>query len=132
MRPGMSVRVEVLGPEVQGRPAGAAAALDFAAGRPRALLATGGAAPVKLGACGARSASSSRASRRGPGCASRDEGSRRPRREERMSPRQRRIARFAAGGAVLLAVAVCLWLVAGAGRGLGAGGDWVRCGARTW
>jgi multidrug resistance efflux pump len=54
MRPGMSVRIEVLGPEVKGVLLAPRAALDFpgvAGGRPRALLASGGAVPVKLGAC---------------------------------------------------------------------------------
>jgi multidrug efflux pump subunit AcrA (membrane-fusion protein) len=63
MRPGMSVRVEVLGPEVKGAllipraaldfgaSAAAAASIGSAGGRPRALLASGGAVPVKLGAC---------------------------------------------------------------------------------
>jgi multidrug resistance efflux pump len=53
MRPGMSVRVEVLGPEVKGALLVPRAALDVSPGGPRALLASGGAAPVKLGACGA-------------------------------------------------------------------------------
>jgi multidrug resistance efflux pump len=53
MRPGMSVRVEVLGPEVKSALLVPRAALDVSAGKPRALLASGGAAPVKLGACGA-------------------------------------------------------------------------------
>ena len=53
MRPGMSVRVEVLGTELKDVLLVPRAALDFAgtAGSPRALLATGGAVPVKLGAC---------------------------------------------------------------------------------
>jgi len=42
-----------------------------------------------------------------------------------MSPRQRRITRFAASGVVLLALAVCLWLVAGRASA-SAGGDWVE------
>ncbi|HEX3126499.1 MAG TPA: efflux RND transporter periplasmic adaptor subunit, partial [Thermoanaerobaculia bacterium] len=53
MRPGMSVRVEVLGPEVRGLIV-PREALDFpdpASGQPRALLAEGGAAPVRLGPC---------------------------------------------------------------------------------
>ncbi|MES1240748.1 MAG: efflux RND transporter periplasmic adaptor subunit [Acidobacteriota bacterium] len=53
MRPGMSVRVEVLGPEVQGLIV-PREALDFpdpASGSPRALLADGGAVPVRLGPC---------------------------------------------------------------------------------
>jgi HlyD family secretion protein len=49
MRPGMSVRVEVLGPEVQGLIV-PREALDFS-GSPRALLADGGAVPVRLGPC---------------------------------------------------------------------------------
>jgi HlyD family secretion protein len=53
MRPGMSVRVEVLGPEVKGALLVPRTALDFAAGGPRALLAAGGAAPVRLGPCSA-------------------------------------------------------------------------------
>ena len=56
MRPGMSVRVEVLGPEVKGVLLVPRAALDFAGGiggQTRALLASGGAVPVKLGACAA-------------------------------------------------------------------------------
>ncbi|MFL6197324.1 MAG: efflux RND transporter periplasmic adaptor subunit [Thermoanaerobaculia bacterium] len=52
MRPGMSVRVEVLGPEVKDALLVPRAALDLAAGKPRALLAGGGAADVKLGPCG--------------------------------------------------------------------------------
>ncbi|MFY9826089.1 MAG: efflux RND transporter periplasmic adaptor subunit [Thermoanaerobaculia bacterium] len=57
MRPGMSVRVEVLGAERKDVLLVPRAALDFAApvgmaaGSPRALLAGGGAVPVKLGAC---------------------------------------------------------------------------------
>jgi HlyD family secretion protein len=42
-----------------------------------------------------------------------------------MSPRQRRITRFAASGVALLALAVCLWLVAGRASA-SAGGDWVE------
>lgn len=49
MRPGMSVRVEVLGPEVQGLIV-PRQALDLP-GPPRVLLAEGGAVPVKLGPC---------------------------------------------------------------------------------
>lgn len=52
MRPGMSVRVEVLGPEVKNALLVPRSALDVSAGGPRALLASGGAAAVKLGACG--------------------------------------------------------------------------------
>jgi HlyD family secretion protein len=56
MRPGMSVRVEVLGAELKNVLLVPRAALDFAAGpgvagNPRALLASGGTAPVKLGEC---------------------------------------------------------------------------------
>jgi multidrug resistance efflux pump len=50
MRPGMSVRVEVLGPEVQGLIV-PRASLDLSAGPPRALLAEGGAVAVRLGPC---------------------------------------------------------------------------------
>ncbi len=53
MRPGMSVRVEVLGDETKGALLVPRAALDFAAGGPRVLLAAGGAAPVRLGPCSA-------------------------------------------------------------------------------
>jgi multidrug efflux pump subunit AcrA (membrane-fusion protein) len=42
-----------------------------------------------------------------------------------MSPRQRRVTRFAAGGAALLAAAVLLWLMAGRAAA-SAGGDWVE------
>jgi HlyD family secretion protein len=49
MRPGMSVRVEVLGPEVRGLIV-PREALDLS-GSPRALLADGGAVEVKLGPC---------------------------------------------------------------------------------
>lgn len=56
MRPGMSVRVEVLGAELKNVLLVPRAALDFAGspGKPgsaRALLASGGAVPVKLGEC---------------------------------------------------------------------------------
>jgi HlyD family secretion protein len=51
MRPGMSVRVEVLGPEVKDALLAPRAALDFSGVQPRALLATGGAAEVRLGPC---------------------------------------------------------------------------------
>jgi multidrug efflux pump subunit AcrA (membrane-fusion protein) len=58
MRPGMSVRVEVLGAEQKDVLLAPRAALDFGAhgkvGDVRALLASGGAAPVKLGACSAQ------------------------------------------------------------------------------
>jgi multidrug resistance efflux pump len=53
MRPGMSVRVEVLGDEARDVLLVPRAALDFAAGGPRVLLAAGGEAPVRLGACSA-------------------------------------------------------------------------------
>lgn len=49
MRPGMSVRVEVLGPAVQGLIV-PREALEFS-NSPRALLADGGAVPVRLGPC---------------------------------------------------------------------------------
>jgi multidrug resistance efflux pump len=52
MRPGMSVRVEVLGPEVREALLVPRAALDLASGKPKALLAGGGTADVKLGPCG--------------------------------------------------------------------------------
>src|SRR6476661_4371287 len=42
-----------------------------------------------------------------------------------MSPRQRRYTRFAAGGAVLIGLAVSLWLVAGRAGATGAG-DWAE------
>ena len=51
MRPGMSVRVEVLGPEVKDSLLVPRQALDFSGARPRALLAAGGAAEVRLGPC---------------------------------------------------------------------------------
>lgn len=50
MRPGMSVRVEVLGPEVRGLLV-PREALDLSSGQPRALLADGTAVPVRLGPC---------------------------------------------------------------------------------
>jgi multidrug resistance efflux pump len=53
MRPGMSVRVEVLGPEVKDALLVPRAALDLSGARPRALLAAGGAAEVRLGPCAA-------------------------------------------------------------------------------
>ncbi|MFL6260023.1 MAG: HlyD family secretion protein [Thermoanaerobaculia bacterium] len=53
MRPGMSVRVEVLGAEAKDTLLVPRVALDFAAGGPRALLAAGGSAPVRLGPCSA-------------------------------------------------------------------------------
>jgi len=42
-----------------------------------------------------------------------------------MSPRNRRVTRYAAGGAALLAVVLALWLVAGRAAA-SAGGDWVE------
>jgi multidrug resistance efflux pump len=53
MRPGMSVRVEVLGPETRDALLAPRAALDLSGRQPKALLAAGGAAPVKLGPCSA-------------------------------------------------------------------------------
>jgi HlyD family secretion protein len=55
MRPGMSVRVEVLGPETRDALLVPRAALRFGNGReaPRALLAAGGEAAVRLGPCSA-------------------------------------------------------------------------------
>jgi HlyD family secretion protein len=53
MRPGMSVRVEVLEAETQDALLVPRAAIDFAAGGPRVLLDAGGAAPVRLGPCSA-------------------------------------------------------------------------------
>jgi multidrug efflux pump subunit AcrA (membrane-fusion protein) len=53
MRPGMSVRVEVMGPEIRNALLVPRAALDFANGGPRAFLAAGGTAPVRLGPCSA-------------------------------------------------------------------------------
>lgn len=53
MRPGMSVRVEVLGAEKKDALLVPRAALDFSGGKTRALLASGGAADVRLGPCGA-------------------------------------------------------------------------------
>jgi RND family efflux transporter MFP subunit len=50
MRPGMSVRVEVLGPEVSGLIV-PRSALDLSTGSPRVLLADGRAVPVRLGPC---------------------------------------------------------------------------------
>lgn len=50
MRPGMSVRVEVLGPEVRGLIV-PREALDLSASPPQALLADGGAVEVRLGPC---------------------------------------------------------------------------------
>ncbi|HEY2292390.1 MAG TPA: efflux RND transporter periplasmic adaptor subunit [Thermoanaerobaculia bacterium] len=53
MRPGMSVRVEVLGDETKDVLLVPRAALDLSAGGPRVLLASGGSAPVRLGPCSA-------------------------------------------------------------------------------
>lgn len=53
MRPGMSVRVEVLETEMKDALLVPRAAVDFATGGPRVLLAAGGAAPVRLGPCSA-------------------------------------------------------------------------------
>jgi multidrug resistance efflux pump len=53
MRPGMSVRVEVLGPETRDALLAPREALDFTGRQPKILLASGGAAPVKLGPCSA-------------------------------------------------------------------------------
>jgi len=51
MRPGMSVRAEVLGPEVRGALLAPRAGLDLSAARPRARLAAGGLREVRLGPC---------------------------------------------------------------------------------
>lgn len=53
MRPGMSVRVEVLGPETRNALLAPREALDFTGRQPRLLLAAGGSAPVTLGPCSA-------------------------------------------------------------------------------
>jgi multidrug efflux pump subunit AcrA (membrane-fusion protein) len=53
MRPGMSVRVEVLGPETKNALLVPREALVFSGGKTRALLAGGGAADVRLGPCAA-------------------------------------------------------------------------------
>jgi RND family efflux transporter MFP subunit len=53
MRPGMSVRVEVLGPEVKDALLVPRGALDLSGARPRVFLAEGGAAEVRLGSCSA-------------------------------------------------------------------------------
>jgi multidrug efflux pump subunit AcrA (membrane-fusion protein) len=53
MRPGMSVRVEALGPEVKDAVLAPRAGLDLSGKQPRALLAAGGAKPVRLGPCSA-------------------------------------------------------------------------------
>ena len=54
MRPGMSVRVEVLGPAIADVLLVPRAAIDFTGDEPRALLAAGGTAGVRLGPCDAR------------------------------------------------------------------------------
>ncbi|HSG41045.1 MAG TPA: efflux RND transporter periplasmic adaptor subunit [Thermoanaerobaculia bacterium] len=54
MRPGMSVRVEVLGRERKNALLVPRAALDLSGDKARALLAGGGAADVRLGPCGAQ------------------------------------------------------------------------------
>src|SRR5262245_10146927 len=51
MRPGMSVRAEVLGPEVKNALLVPREALDLSGARPRVLLAAGGAAEIRLGPC---------------------------------------------------------------------------------
>lgn len=53
MRPGMSVRVEVLGTEMKDALLVPRSALDFSGAKPRVLLAGGGVAEVRLGPCGA-------------------------------------------------------------------------------
>jgi multidrug resistance efflux pump len=53
MRPGMSVRVEVLGREIRDALLAPRAALDLTGPAPRLRLADGGAAPVRLGPCSA-------------------------------------------------------------------------------
>lgn len=53
MRPGMSVRVEVMGPEIKDALLAPRAGLDLAAEPPRALLADGGTAPVRIKSCSA-------------------------------------------------------------------------------
>jgi multidrug efflux pump subunit AcrA (membrane-fusion protein) len=55
MRPGMSVKVEVLGPEVKAALLAPRAGLDLGPEPPRARLAAGGSVPVRLGACDADS-----------------------------------------------------------------------------
>jgi HlyD family secretion protein len=55
MRPGMSVKVEVLGPEAKDALLAPRAGLDLGPEPPRALLAAGGSVPVRLGACDADS-----------------------------------------------------------------------------
>jgi Barrel-sandwich domain of CusB or HlyD membrane-fusion len=54
MRPGMSVRVDVLGPEQRNALLAPRAGLDLGSDPPRARLAGGGTADVRLGACNAR------------------------------------------------------------------------------
>jgi hypothetical protein len=51
MRPGMSVKVEVLGPEARDVLLAPRAGLDLAPDPPRARLAAGGSVPVRLGPC---------------------------------------------------------------------------------
>lgn len=53
MRPGMSVRVEVLGPEVRNALLVPRSALDFSGAKPRVFLANGGSRDVRLGPCDA-------------------------------------------------------------------------------
>jgi multidrug efflux pump subunit AcrA (membrane-fusion protein) len=53
LRPGLSVRLEIDAPPVRGALLVPRVALDLAAATPRALLAGGGAAPVRLGPCDA-------------------------------------------------------------------------------
>jgi HlyD family secretion protein len=53
MRPGMSVKVEVLGAEAKGALLAPRAGLDLASDPPRARLAAGGSVPIRLGACDA-------------------------------------------------------------------------------
>jgi HlyD family secretion protein len=53
LRPGLSVRVEIAGRPVRDALLVPRAALDWGSSPPRALLAGGGAAPVRLGACDA-------------------------------------------------------------------------------
>ncbi len=53
MRPGMSVKVDVTPPAREGVLLAPRAGLDWSSGTPRALLASGGESPVKLGPCNA-------------------------------------------------------------------------------
>ncbi|HKV06830.1 MAG TPA: efflux RND transporter periplasmic adaptor subunit [Thermoanaerobaculia bacterium] len=53
MRPGMSVRVEVMGPEIKDAVLAPRAGLDLTAEPPQALLAGGGTAPVRIRSCSA-------------------------------------------------------------------------------